>query len=139
MTRLVSRILLKDTLRTFFQAMVDILTPLSLTYLKGLMVFITFPFGTFQKEEFHNAFFQMHSDKSLGPEGFNYPFYKHLWNILSNDIFLKAMTWLHQGTFPSSLNKKDIVLIPKKYNPTFMLDYRPISLCSVLYKIVFKV
>lgn len=106
MTRLVSRILLKDTSRTFFQAMVDILTPLSLTYLKGLMVFITFPFGTFQKEEFYKAFFQMHSDKSLGPEGFNYRFYKHLWNILGNDIFLEAMTWLHQGTFPSSLNKK---------------------------------
>jgi len=47
--------------------------------------------------------------------------------------------WLNAGEFPSFLNNIDIVLIPKKYNPIFMLDLRPISLCNVLYKIISKV
>jgi len=40
------------------------------------------------------------------------------------------------GSFTSSLNETNITLTPKIDNPQSMRDYRPISLCNVLYKIV---
>ena len=46
---------------------------------------------------------------------------------------------MNQGTLPNSLNHTFITLIPKKKNPEFVTEYRPISLCNILYKIFSKV
>jgi hypothetical protein len=89
----------------------------------------------FLKEEFRTALFQMNSDKSPGPDGFNPAFYKRFWDICGDEIFRTGVTWLEQGAFPLKVVETNIVLIPKKDNPTSMKDFRPISLCNVLYKL----
>ncbi|CAJ2644561.1 unnamed protein product [Trifolium pratense] len=91
------------------------------------------------KIELQQALFQMHPDKSPGPDGFNPAFYQRFWEHCGDDIFVAASAWLERGYFPSSLNETNICLIPKCDNPTSMKDLRPISLCNVLYKIVSKV
>jgi hypothetical protein len=90
------------------------------------------------KEELRNALFQMHPDKSPGPDGFNPTFFQQFWDLCGDDIFVAAKDWLDRGYFPSSLNETNICLIPKRDNPSSMGDYRPISLCNVLYKMVSK-
>jgi hypothetical protein len=83
------------------------------------------------KEELRNALFQMHPDKSPGPDGFNPAFFQQFWDLCGDDIFVAAKDWLDRGYFPSSLNETNICLIPKRDNPSSMGDYRPISLCNV--------
>ncbi|GAU45652.1 hypothetical protein TSUD_400890 [Trifolium subterraneum] len=91
------------------------------------------------KVEIQQALFQMHPDKSPGPDEFNPAFYQRFWEQCSDDIFSAASTWLERGYFPISLNETNIYLIPKCDNPTSMKDLRPISLCNVLYKMISKV
>ncbi|GAU45528.1 hypothetical protein TSUD_400750 [Trifolium subterraneum] len=91
------------------------------------------------KVEIQQALFQMHPDKSPGPDRFNPAFYQRFWEQCSDDIFSAAYTLLERGYFPISLNETNICLIPKCDNPTSMKDLRPISLCNVLYKMIFKV
>ncbi|GAU47118.1 hypothetical protein TSUD_98950 [Trifolium subterraneum] len=98
--------------------------------------FLTIPIT---KVEIHQALFQMHPDKSPGPDEFNPAFYQRFWEQCSDDIFSAASTWLEKGYFPTSLNETNICLIPKCDNPTSMKDLRPISLCNVLHKMIYKV
>ena len=47
--------------------------------------------------------------------------------------------YLNSATLPNHLNHTFITLIPKKKNPEFASEFRPISLCNVLYKLFSKV
>ena len=45
---------------------------------------------------------------------------------------------LNKGRLVASINGTNLVLIPKKTNPIKVANYRPISLCNVIYKLVTK-
>lgn len=98
-----------------------------------------FLLGSFTEEEFRCTIFQMHPDKSLGPNWLNPVFFQHFWNLYGKDIYQASCSWLGNGYFPSSLNDINIALIPKVENPLSMKNLRPISLCNVPYKILEKV
>ncbi|GAU32459.1 hypothetical protein TSUD_144680 [Trifolium subterraneum] len=55
------------------------------------------------KVEIQQALFQMHPDKSPGPDGFNPAFYQRFWEQCCDDIFSAASTWLERGYFPTML------------------------------------
>jgi hypothetical protein len=42
------------------------------------------------------------------------------------------------GIMPPGINDTTIVLIPKGDNPEELKDFRPISLCNVIYKVISK-
>jgi hypothetical protein len=46
--------------------------------------------------------------------------------------------FLNGGDMPEEINDTAITLIPKVRNPQSIKQYRPISLCTVLYKIATK-
>jgi hypothetical protein len=50
-----------------------------------------------------------------------------------------ALHFLNSGHMDSAINATNIALIPKIKNPSCVTEFRPISLCNVLYKIVSKV
>ncbi|CAN0913321.1 Transposon TX1 uncharacterized 149 kDa protein, partial [Linum grandiflorum] len=93
----------------------------------------------FREQDFKDACFVMHPDKEPGPDGLNPAFYQQLWDIVGADVTADCMKWLETGIFPVSVRPTNIILLPKKANPTTMRDVRPISLCDVRYRIVVKV
>ncbi|XP_058762257.1 uncharacterized protein LOC131635640 [Vicia villosa] len=90
------------------------------------------------KAELQATALEMHPDKSSGPDGFNPAFFHKFWDLCGEDIWSAASHWLERGFFPQSLDETNICLIPKCIHPHHMKDYRPISLCNVIYKIVSK-
>lgn len=81
----------------------------------------------------------MDQDKALGLDGLNPAIYHRFWNTRGKEIFHTCCMWLDYNSIPPLLNDTNIVLIPKNEHPETMKDLRPISLCSVLYKILPKV
>ncbi|CAN0911776.1 Transposon TX1 uncharacterized 149 kDa protein [Linum grandiflorum] len=81
----------------------------------------------------------MDADKAPGPDGLNPGFYQHFWQLMGDDIFTAATGWLEAETFPSEIQATNIILLPKVEVPKGMKDLRPISLCSVLYRLIAKV
>ena len=50
-----------------------------------------------------------------------------------------VLGFLNGGTFEPIINQTYIALIPPKKKPSVVSDFRPISLCNVIYKIIAKV
>lgn len=81
----------------------------------------------------------MHPDKSSGPDGFNPAFYQRFWSLIGDEVFQACSSWLNNQNLPTSIGETNIVLIPKCEVPVTMKDWRPISLCNVIYKLMAKV
>ena len=58
---------------------------------------------------------------------------------MGDTIVLAVLDFLNNGNMLPEINHTNIVLIPKIRNPMKMSDFRPISLCNVIYKIISKV
>jgi len=90
-------------------------------------------------EEIKQAVWECGSDKSPGPDGFNFRFIKTFWDILKSDI-CKVLEEFHRfGSIPRGTNSSFITLIPKGVTQHSLNDYRPISLIGSLYKIIAKI
>nr|GEW62624.1 polygalacturonase-like [Tanacetum cinerariifolium] len=78
-------------------------------------------------------------DKSPGPDGFTFGFYRRFWDILENDVVKAVLFFFKHGTFAPGCNSTFITLIPKSPNANLVKDFRPISLIGSLYKIITKI
>nr|GEV59598.1 RNA-directed DNA polymerase, eukaryota [Tanacetum cinerariifolium] len=91
------------------------------------------------KEEIKRAVYDCGIDKSPGPDGFMFSFYRRYWSLIEGDV-VNAVTWFfHHGRIPNGGNSSFITLIPKIPNVNMVKDFRPISLIGSVYKIVAKV
>jgi hypothetical protein len=81
---------------------------------------------------------EMKRNASPGPDGFNVEFYIATWDWIGQDVVQLVRNFFQSGIMPSHINETHIALIPKKLVPLVPADYRPISLCNVIYKIIAK-
>ncbi|GKC19136.1 RNA-directed DNA polymerase, eukaryota, reverse transcriptase zinc-binding domain protein [Tanacetum coccineum] len=89
--------------------------------------------------EIKKAIWDCGSDKSPGPDGFTFAFYKRYWCTLKNDIIPYVREFFDSGKIPTGCNSSFITLIPKVANPLVVSDFRPISLIGAQYKIIAKI
>lgn len=94
---------------------------------------------TVSSEEIRDVLFRMPNDKSPGPDGYTTEFFKASWSIIGKDLTIAVQSFFSKGFLPKGLNTTILALIPKKDNATEMKDYRPISCCNVLYKVISKI
>ena len=76
---------------------------------------------------------------ALGLDGMSHLFYQHYWNLVGDDVCQSVLNFLNNASLPKHLNHTFITFIPKKKNLEYASEFRPISLCNVLYKIFSKV
>jgi len=89
--------------------------------------------------EIKEAIFQMDKFKALGSDGFGAAFYQYHWPTIQMDVCSTVKLFFQDGKLLKQLNHTLIALIPKVANPTTTVQFRPISLCNRIYKIIAKI
>lgn len=90
-------------------------------------------------EEISVAMHQLPPIKAPGPDGFSAYFFQHNWGTVQVEVCNVVLHFFHTGVLDEHINETLIALIPKTLSPESAFEFRPISLCNVLYKLISKV
>ena len=88
--------------------------------------------------EIGDALFQIGPLKAPSPDGLPGRFFQRNWAMLKQEVISAVREFFRTGIMPPGVNDTCIVLIPKILHPEHLKDFRPISLCNVIYKVVSK-
>ena len=95
--------------------------------------------AVYSEEEVKKALYQMYPTMAPGPDGFPAHYFQKHWAICGAEVTAVVLKIVEGKESAESINQTYLVLIPKVKDPTLLSQFRPISLCNVLYKIASKV
>ena len=90
-------------------------------------------------EEIASALWSLKAFKASGPAGLHVGFFQHFWLLVGESVRKEVKQVFISQTMPEYLNRTLITLIPKCNTLESLSNYRQISLCNTVYKIVTKV
>ena len=91
------------------------------------------------ENEIKSAFFSMDPNKAPGSDGMSPLFFQKFWSIIKKDLVNAIQGFFHHSVILKAINHTVISLIPKIDCPIEINQYRPISLCQVVYKALAKI
>lgn len=92
----------------------------------------------YTEEELVDALSEMHPSKAPGPDGLPAGFYQKFWPQIKREVIDYCLNVLNNGATVQAVNHIGITLIPKVKKLKSMKQFRPISLCNTIYKIISK-
>jgi len=81
----------------------------------------------------------MQNEKCPGPDGFTVQFYKSFFDLLKNDLPTVVQECERTRGIHGLLNSTFLCLIPKREKAESLEDFRPISCCNLIYKLISKI
>ena len=87
---------------------------------------------------FESHCLECHLTKHQELKGTQSIFFRKGWGVLQHDLINFVQKVFRDERIPKELNTTAVVLIPKTPHPEIISQLRPISLCTILYKIVTK-
>jgi Reverse transcriptase (RNA-dependent DNA polymerase) len=90
-------------------------------------------------QEIMQAVFALGPDKASGPDGLNARFLQTYWEQWQHVVVAEVHRFFHTGVMPAAVARSNMVLIPKVADPKKVTDFRPISVCKVIYKVISKI
>lgn len=92
----------------------------------------------FTPEDITSALLEMCPAKAPGPNGLPAVFFQKHWQIVGSGVIKTCLHILNEQGTLESLNHTFIALTLKIEKTRAVSDFRPISLCNVVYKIITK-
>nr|GFC52209.1 putative RNA-directed DNA polymerase, eukaryota, reverse transcriptase zinc-binding domain protein [Tanacetum cinerariifolium] len=90
-------------------------------------------------DEIKEAIWDCGSSKASGRDGYTFAFVKKFWGTIHIDLHEFVDYFFTFSTMPHGANSSFFTLIPKVNNPTCIMDFPPISLIGIHYKIITKI
>lgn len=89
-------------------------------------------------KEIKKALMLLGPDKAPGPDGVNARLLQEQWEWFGPAILNEVKLFFETGRMPRDIARSNLILIPKSEKPKGVADYRPISVCNTIYKIISK-
>ena len=89
--------------------------------------------------EVKEALWSLKPFKAPGPDGLHAGFFQRYWGSVGDAVFKEVSHIFDSGCMPEFLNQTLLTLIPKCPGADCLRNFRPISLCNTLYKVVTKI
>jgi hypothetical protein len=91
------------------------------------------------EDELKETLQSFQKDKSPGPDGWTIEFFRGFYDLIGIDLLKVIEESRTNGRIHGPFNSTFIALIPKVNDPQTFDDFRPISLCNCIYKIIAKI
>ncbi|KAG7534372.1 Endonuclease/exonuclease/phosphatase superfamily [Arabidopsis thaliana x Arabidopsis arenosa] len=92
----------------------------------------------FTPAEVEESIRSMGKYKAPGPDGYQPVFYHECWDVVGPSVIRFVVEFFETGLLPEKMNDALVVLIAKVEKPEKITQFRPISLCNVLFKTITK-
>ena len=86
--------------------------------------------------EVRKVVFSMDGESTTGPDGFIGKFLTFAWEVVAEDVYKVVLSFFCGAELSRSITATTVVLIPKVQCPLDFTQYRPISLCNFINKVI---
>ncbi|XP_013624212.1 PREDICTED: uncharacterized protein LOC106330256 [Brassica oleracea var. oleracea] len=94
--------------------------------------------AAYTSQDVKTAFFALPKNKAPGPDGYPSEFFTAHWNTVGQEVTDAIQEFFTTCRLLQQWNATILTLIPKKKNADKISDFRPISCCNTVYKVIAK-